>query len=111
MLRQLAAPVTAAAREGLNKGLAALARVFVVAALGAAGAGLLLAAALIGLSLLIGPLLACSVMGLVLVLLAVLIGSLQPKRPVQVTERTFAPDQLAFAVGFVLARWILSRRK
>lgn len=110
MLRQLASPVAAAARDGMNRGIASFARTLLVAGIGAAGTGLLLASALIGLSRLIGPLLACGAMGLGLIVLAALIGSLQHKHPVSVPDHAQVHDQLAFAFGFVLARWLLAKR-
>ena len=112
MLRPFAAPLAAAARQGLNRGLTALVWALVVIGLGTTGLGLLLAAALMGLSRLMGPLLACSVLGFGLILLAVLITSLRRDRPLAVPPPAPAapPDQIAFALGFVLARLILARR-
>ena len=112
MLRQLAAPLAAAARDGLNRGLAALVWTLVAVGLGITGFGLLLAVAIMGLSRLTGPLVACGLMGVALVLLALLVTALRHKRPVLAAPPPappLAPDHLAFAIGFVLARLILAK--
>lgn len=114
MLRELAAPIAAAARESLNKGLTALVWTLAALGLGITGVGLLLATTVMVLSLLTGPILACGLMGLGLVLLALLITALRRNRPVPLRAQpapTATPDQLAFALGFVLARLILAKGK
>lgn len=114
MLRQLAATLTAATRDGLNKGLAALVWTLVAAGLGLTGLGLLLATAVMGLSQLTGPLLACGLIGMGLVFLALLVTTLRRKRPelpAPPPAPSLAPDHLAFALGFVLARLILTKGK
>lgn len=114
MLRQVAAVLTATARKGLNRGLVALAWAFAAAGLATVGVGLLLAAMLIALLRLMGPLAACGLMGLVLVLAAVLIvARLRPRPappPPEMTPPGLTPDQHAFSIGFALARMILARR-
>ncbi len=116
MLRQLVASLTAAAHNGLNKGLAALVQTLVALGLGVTGIGLLLVATVMGLSRLMGPLLAFGLTGFVLLLLALVIASRrrtqphaapQPPTPTPLLE----PDQIAFALGFFLARSILARRR
>ena len=114
MLRQLAAPFAAAARDGLNKGLAALVWVLVAIGLGATGLGLLLAALVMGLSLLVGPILACGLMGAALVLLAFAITALRRNRPAEAPippAPKDSPEQIAFSLGFALSRMILAGRK
>lgn len=114
MLRQLAAPFAAAARDGLNKGLAALVWTLVAMGLGAVGLGLLLATIVMGLSQLVGPILACGLMGSALVLLAFVITALRRTQPAEEPTPPAAattPDQIAFALGFALSRLILAGRK
>lgn len=113
MLRQLAAPFTAAARDGLNRGLSALVWTLVAVGLGVTGLGLLLATAVMGLSRLTGPLLACGLVGLGLVLLALLVTTLRrqpPMAPPPLPVFAPTPDELAFTFGFVLARLILGKK-
>jgi hypothetical protein len=64
---------------------------------------MLVAAALIALSRLMGPLLACGLMGLILLLLALLITARLRSRPVAPPPRALTPDELAFSIGFALA--------
>jgi hypothetical protein len=133
MLRQLAAPLAAAARDGLNRGLAALVWTLVTVGLGITGLGLLLATAVMGLSRFVGPIMACGLAGLSLVLLALFVTALRRNRAPIVAPRPaeplspaplipsappsasppsappLAPDQLAFALGFVLARLVLAK--
>lgn len=116
MWHLLAAPLAAAARDVLGKGVAALVWGGVVFGLLLTGLGLLLAAALIGLSMLIGPLLASGLLGLALILLALLIillrrGNRLPEAhptplatPVPPPPAAPPLNQLAFMLGFVLAR-------
>jgi hypothetical protein len=110
MLRQLAATLAATARQRLNRGLVALAWVLGAAGLATAGLGMLVAAALIALSRLMGPLLACGLMGLILLLLALLIAARLRSRPVLPPPRTLTPDELAFSIGFAIARMVLGKR-
>lgn len=113
MLRQFTAPLAAAAHDGLNRGLSALVWTLVVLGLGVTGLGLLIAAAVIGLSQLIGPFLTCGLLGLSFVLLALLGTALRRNRPAALPSPHApipAPGQLAFALGFVLARLILEKR-
>lgn len=109
MLREVAAIFKATARKGLNRGLVALAWALAVAGLATVGLGLLLVAMLIALSRLIGPLAACGLMGLVLVLAAVLIAARLRPRPAS-PPPDLTPDERAFSIGFALARMILARR-
>lgn len=110
MLRQLAATLAATARQRLNRGLVALAWTLAAAGLATAGLGMLLAAALIALSRIMGPLLACGLIGLILLLLALLIAARLHSRPVAPPPRTLTPDELAFSIGFALARMVLGKR-
>ena len=74
----------------------ALAWALGAAGLATVGLGMLVAAALIALSRLMGPLLACGIMGLTLLLLALLIATRLRSRPVAPTPRALSPDELAF---------------
>lgn len=112
MLRHFTAPLAAAARDGLNRGVSALVWALAAAGLAVTGLGFLLAAVLIGLSQLMGPLLACGLMGMVLVTVALLIST-RRRNPLAATPPhppLAPPDQIAFAFGFVLTRLILARR-
>lgn len=101
--------MAATARAGLNRAVKNLAWALVVAGLAMAGLGLLLAAVLIALSQLMGPLLAFGLMGFILLLLAVLIAVLPHARPVSPPPRALAPDELAFNFGFALGRMFFGR--
>lgn len=104
-------------RRGLDRGVASLAWAAGLAALLTAGAGMLLAAATLALSHLIGPTLALAAVGLGLVVLAGLVAFLRHRRAGPVLEPVFlaAPPrrdvlaQLAFVLGFTLARGLLRR--
>jgi hypothetical protein len=49
-------------------------------------------------------------MGLILLLLALLIAARLRSRPVAPPPRTLTPDELAFSIGFALAKMVLGRR-
>ena len=130
MFRLVTAPIAAAARESLNRGLTALVWGGVIVGLIVIGAGFLLAAAFLGLSMLLGPFLASDVLGLGLIVLGLLITLIRrpralvapqpPVMPRPFPAEPFPPDplmpplatplgQLAFVVGFVAARTLLRR--
>lgn len=131
MWRRFAGPIAAAARDSLHqnlsKGLVALVWGMAVAALVASGGLLLLVAALMGLSMLFGPIGACAVLGFALISAAFLIATLRRDRPalaVPVAPLAAVPlaavpgpapfplpetplGQLAFILGFAAAHAVL----
>lgn len=125
MFRSVTAPFAAAARESLNRGLTALVWVCVIAGLLIIGAGFLVAAVFLGLSMVFGPVLASILLGLVMIVLALLIATLRRGRPLgeprlpampqpvppepNMTPMAAPLGELAFVVGFVAARTLLRR--
>lgn len=114
MLRHLAASLVAATSDRLNRGRSALVWTLATVGLGSVGLGLMLATVVMELSRLIGPVLACGLLGLGFVLLALLITTLRRSRHATLLPplpAIPAPEQLAFALGFVLIRRILANGK
>lgn len=117
----LAAPFLGTVRRRFDQSRLALVRGAVVTVLAIIGLGLILAAGLMGLALLIGPILASCAVGGVLLVVAALLAVLwkSPRRAVLIEQqpiilpmgRPIQPlAEVGFVLGFILIRTLLRRR-
>ncbi len=118
MWRGLSGLLTGAIRNGVDRGLSALVWGLSVGAFIGLGMALLGLSLLLALAHLIGPVLACFLLGLGLLVAAALMIALRrpasgpapaPLRPPEPPAPEPTLDEVAFALGFVAARALLRR--
>lgn len=120
VLHLLAAPVLGAVRRHLDRSRVALAHAAILLVLGTAGMGLLLAAALMGLAVLMGPILASCVLGVAFLVLAGILAMLWKRPPAQTLDAQKPADpplgganqplaEIAFLLGFILTRNLMRK--
>lgn len=119
MWRGLSGLLTGAIRNGVDRGLSALVWGLSVGAFIGLGMALLGMSLLLALAHLIGPVLACFLLGLGLLVAAALMIALRrpaagqapapPRPPEPPAPSEPALDEVAFALGFVAARALLRR--
>lgn len=118
MRRLFAQTLRQATRPYLDRGRLAFVRGGTIAALVLVGGGFVLASAVMGLASLVGQIAASGLVGVALLAAAALIA-LRP-RPIVLIEPVEEPDpvpnemalaEVSFALGFVLIRALLRRRK